>query len=705
MHIDFQQKLNPAQWEAVTSTQGPVLVIAGAGSGKTRTIIYRLAYLVHQGADPARILLLTFTRKAAQQMLNRAGRLLGQELQGVVTGGTFHSFAHAVLRRHAHLLGLQNSFTILDKADSESVLKQVRDLKGIAAKDRLFPKKNTICALLSKSRNKELEISQILEKEAAHLLHYAPDLENIFAAYQEFKQEHSLLDYDDLLFVLEKLLVQRPDLQNSLAAEYTHLMVDEFQDTNLVQGRLVRLLCGQEQNLMAVGDDAQSIYSFRGATVSNILQFCEAFPQTKIIKLEQNYRSSQPILHLSNQILANALEKFEKKLFSQRKEGAKPQLLRSISDQTQARVLLGKIRELQSTYRLQDMAVLFRASFQSYPLEVVLNRAGLAYQKFGGIKFSEAAHIKDVLAFLKLVLNPADLPAWQRCMSLVPQIGAKTCMKLYACLFETDKTYLENSCKKNQELARIFQILEDLRSVQPSPVQALEQIMDYYQPKLQEIYPDDYPKRQAGLDQLAQIGSAYVDLAQFLADLSLEPPEQPSDQQEFLDRLTLSTVHSAKGLEWPAVFILDLVEDRFPSRHAALDPQAMEEERRLFYVACTRAKDYLGLCIPETLHNKYQSSSEPVCSSPFVLEFEPDSFEEFYEQYNGSLQQRAQEAKAKASRKDTAPAKPQQNLGFCRHRIFGRGKVVRFVPPNKYQVNFPGFGLKMVVQDYIQLEG
>ncbi|MFW6402054.1 MAG: ATP-dependent helicase [Desulfohalobiaceae bacterium] len=705
MQIDFQSRLNPAQLEAVTSTQGPLLVIAGAGSGKTRTIIYRLAYLVHQGADPSRILLLTFTRKAAQQMLTRAGRLLGRELQGVVTGGTFHSFAHGVLRRHGALLGLQNSFTILDKADAESVIKQVRDLEGIAPKDRLFPRKNTIQALLSKSRNKELSLQEILERDSPHLLHYAPDLENIFQSYQAFKQEHSLLDYDDLLFRLEELLLSHPDLKQNLSAEYTHIMVDEFQDTNLVQGRLVQLLSGREQNLMAVGDDAQSIYSFRGATVSNILQFEQAFPEARLVKLEQNYRSTQPILSLSNQILAQAREKFEKNLFSQRKEGSSPEILRSISDQSQARVVLQRIRQLLDDYSPLDIAILFRASFQSYPLEVLLNREGLEYQKFGGIRFSDAAHVKDVLAFFKLVQNPADLPAWQRCMALVPQVGAKRCMQLYTSLFQEDRSYLDRACKKNQELDRVIKLLQDLRSKQPSPYQALELVMDYYQPKLKELYPDDYPKRQAGLDQLAQICSVYVDLEQFLADMSLEAPEQQENSPSAQEQLTLSTVHSAKGLEWPAVFILDLVEDRFPSRHAALDEQALEEERRLFYVACTRAKDYLGLCVPQSLHNRFKGSSEPVTSSPFVRELQPGSFQEYQEQYSGALKSTEPKAGQGAKEPEVQTVTKMQDLGFCRHRIFGRGKVVKFVPPNKYQVNFPGFGLKMVIQDYIQLEG
>jgi len=704
MYLDLEKDLNPSQQEAVTAIDGPVLVIAGAGSGKTRTIIYRLAHLVELGADPQSILLLTFTRKAAQEMLTRASRLLGQGLHGV-TGGTFHSFANSVLRRHASGLGLRHDFTILDRGDSEEIVKQVKEANRIGHKDRSFPKKGTVLTLISKSRNKEQSLESILGKEASHLLLYLEDLQRISELYQAFKQEHSLLDYDDLLFHLETLLMERPEIRDFLRRKHGHIMVDEFQDTNLVQGRLVRHLAGEEGNVMAVGDDAQSIYSFRGATVRNILEFTRSFPDTRIIKLEQNYRSTQPILDLSNRILSGAKEKYDKELFSSWQEGAKPELLSPLSDLTQAQIVLSRIEELREEHPLEDMAVLFRAGFQSYHLEVLLNKAGIPYQKFGGLKFTEAAHIKDMLGHLRLIQNPTDLPAWQRVMALVPGIGPKTSQRLYNAVVKGETDYLEQLRAKNKELAAVLDLLHYFRQNPDTPYNIMERILEYYQPLLKTTYPDDYPKRQVGLDQLSQIASSYSDLNLFLTDMTLEPPDQVGSEDPLEDRLTLSTVHSAKGLEWSAVIVLDLVEERFPSKHALMDEEAMEEERRLFYVACTRAKSRLGLCVPHSLHNRYQGLSTPTRPSPFVQELSPKLYDAFNESYSGRLQQagRPKEREEPAERK--ARQLGPDELGFCKHRIFGRGKVVAFIPPNKYRVNFPSFGLKVVIGDYIELEG
>ena len=481
-------------------------------------------------------------------------------------------------------------------------------------------------------------------------------------------------------------------------------MVDEFQDTNLVQGRIVKLLSGQRGNIMAVGDDAQSIYSFRGATVNNILSFPDMFPETRIIKLEQNYRSAQPILTLSNKVLEGAREKYEKKLFSVEREGPLPQVLRPMSDLSQAQVVLDKILELSRTTPKHDIAVLFRAGYQSYNLEIALNRIGMPYRKYGGIKFTEAAHIKDVLAFLRLVHNYADLPAWQRVTSLLPGIGPKTGHKLYQSL-QADRSFVQQQCTKKPELKATLELIESLRMEQAAPMYALEQVFEHYDPYLKAAYPDDYPKRQAGLEQLAQIGSAYQDLDVFLSDLSLEHPDNLGGNEPPEDTLILSTVHSAKGLEWSAVIIIDLVEDRFPSRHAQMDVEAMEEERRLFYVACTRAKDYLGLSVPDTIHNRAQSRSEPAMVSPFVAELEPATFEEFRERYSGAMA--SAPSRPSPSREEAAPRESTSGVpaqARCSHKVFGKGKVVSFLPPNRYKVNFPGFGLKVILGDYLQFE-
>ena len=703
MHLDLANNLNPAQLEAVTHTQGPLLVIAGAGSGKTRTVVYRLAHLVGQGQPPESILLLTFTRKAAQEMLNRASHLLGQGLHGV-SGGTFHSFAYSALRRYGQALGLRPDLTILDRGDAEDILAQVREQEGLAKGDRSFPKKGTVMSLISKGRNKELDLEHIVQKDSSHFLPYVEDLKLIEQGYHQFKLDYGLLDYDDLLFLFERLLNERSDLRDFLAQRYTHIMVDEYQDTNLVQGRLVKLLAGEEGNIMAVGDDAQSIYSFRGATVSNILEFTRGFPQTRVVKLEQNYRSTQPILSLSNQILAGARQKYEKRLFSLHQEGLKPQLLRPLSDHSQAAVVMNTIMDLTRTYDLGDIAVLFRAGFQSYPLELALAKSGLDFQKFGGMRFTEAAHIKDVVAHLRLAANPTDLPAWQRAMGLVSGVGPKTCQRLYDHLVNQDFQALRKACGAKPGLQESMDMVNWLREHRSDPPQDIvDKVREYYQPKLKERFPDDYPKRENGLEQLSQIASGYSDLELFLSDLSLENPEQLNRRQIKENALTLSTVHSAKGLEWSAVMVIDLVEDRFPSKHALMDMEGMEEERRLFYVACTRAKEYLGLSMPESLYNRFQGRSEPARPSPFVQEFTAGSYEELRENYTGGMI-RPQEKKARPAEMAPEADKPKPVSGHCRHKVFGQGKVLSFIPPNKYKVNFPGFGLKVIIGDYLQFE-
>jgi DNA helicase-2/ATP-dependent DNA helicase PcrA len=710
MKTDYQKDLNPAQYEAVTSIHGPVLVIAGAGSGKTRTIVYRLAYLVEQNVSPQNILLLTFTRKAAGEMLKRAESLLERRL-GSVHSGTFHGFAFAMLRKFASALGYVNGITVMDASDAEDVLKNVRDRLKIGQKDRSFPKKKTILSLISKARNKELDLEQVILKDSFHLRNYVEDIERIYKEYQLFKQKHGLLDYDDLLFQLERLLIEHDDIRDFLHQAFQYIMVDEFQDTNLVQGRLVKLIVGSEGNVMAVGDDAQSIYAFRGANVNNILNFPEIFNNAKVVKLEQNYRSTQPILNLTNQILAGAAERYPKNLFSRRNSKLLPQLIRPLSDLSQARVVVQKINELSHKYPLHEIAVLFRAGYQSYPVEVELNRAGIPFQKFGGIKFSEAAHIKDVLAFMRLIANPADLLAWTRALSNLKGIGPKTCERLYNAFMQGDNGYIENQCKKNRQLKQVLSLVDELRARQDRPAQILDEIIIFYQPIMRGKFADDYPRRTTGLEQLAQIASAYDNLDLFLADMSLENPD-PEGNKVKEDTLVLSTVHSAKGLEWSAVLIIDLVEERFPSKHALMDHEELEEERRLLYVACTRARDYLALFVPDSIYNRYQDMHESVLPSPFIQELDNSLFEEWRENYLGTLapakhlSSGARQPQSKQSETRTSGRKSgaQPGCHYCRHKIFGRGKVITHIPPNKYKVNFPGVGLKTVIGDYLEFE-
>ncbi|WP_035243828.1 ATP-dependent helicase [Desulfonatronovibrio hydrogenovorans] len=700
--IDYEKSLNSGQLEAVTCTQGPVLVIAGAGSGKTRTIVYRLAYLVEQGIVPEHILLLTFTRKAANQMLFRAGHLLGQEL-GSVSGGTFHGFSYLMLRKFANVLGFNNGFQIMDSGDCEEIIKGIRNELKLGKGDRSFPRNRTILSLMSKARNKEVSLENLVERDAFHLRTYLEDFERIEQAYVIEKQRLGLVDYDDLLFFLERLLSGHREVLEFARAVYKYVMVDEYQDTNLVQARLARLIASEEGNIMVVGDDAQSIYGFRGADVGNILDFPNLYPRTRVIRLEQNYRSTQPILHLTNDILSHMDQKFDKKLFSDRTQGLKPELIRPVSDMSQARTMLVKIEELSRKYPLHEIAVLFRAGYHSYPLEVELNKASIPYQKFGGIKFSEASHIKDVLSLVRMVGSIPDLLSWKRGLGLLPGVGPKTAERLFRAYESGSHEDLLKFASKNKDFAQLRDLLASLAGQEHEPSRIVASIIEFYRPILEKKHAEDLPKRLSGLDQLEQIVAGYSDLEVFLADMVLENSD-PLGTAAREGALVLSTIHSAKGLEWPAVMVIDLVEDRFPSRQAMQDPRDMDEERRLLYVACTRSRDYLGLFVPASVYHRGSGFNQPVLESPFIRELSQDSFQELKENHLGSLKPR-EEVKAKqwpgrmVEQTANVPAS-----AYCKHKIFGRGKIVMAMPPNKYKVNFPGFGLKVISGDYLEIE-
>jgi len=715
MPINYDTDLNPAQAAAVLHESGPLLVIAGAGSGKTRTIVYRLARLVEQGTQPENILLLTFTRKASQEMLARASHLLHRGLSQA-SGGTFHSFAYAQLRRFANFAGYGNGFTIMDRSDATGLVKEARERLALGKGDKAFPKRDTLLEIVSKARNKERDMDQVVAAEYIHLLPYAEDLSRIAGEYAALKKAHALLDYDDLLFELERLLVAEPQVLAQITARWRHVMVDEYQDTNLVQARLVKLLAGEERNVCAVGDDAQSIYAFRGANVANILAFGQTFPGAAIVRLEQNYRSTQPILDLTNRILENAREKYDKHLFTERADGALPEVVRTLSDASQARAVMEKLSELRRDYALHEIAVLFRAGFQSYPLELELNKLGVPFQKFGGIRFTEAAHIKDVLAFLRLAVNPADLSAWRRALELVRGIGPKTALAVAQAAITGDGATLAKHAKKRPALAEILALIERLRAERPEPRRALDLAIGFYTPILMELHPDDHPRRQQGLDELMGLSAPYRDLESFLADVSLENPGE-EEQAGREDALVLSTIHSAKGLEWPAVMIIDLVEDRFPSRRALQKPEDLDEERRLMYVACTRARDRLVLFVPESIYIRHLERHEPVRPSPFVLELPRECYREVREGFGGRLsavpgpgERPARLDAVLATRRDepghtaTPVNGAAARMGFCTHKIYGRGKIIEHIAPDKYRVNFQNFGLKVIVAQYLEME-
>ena len=697
--MDFSKDLNPAQLEAATSLDGPLLVIAGAGSGKTRTIVYRLAHLVSGGVTPSSILLLTFTRKAAAEMLGRASRLLGGGLESV-SGGTFHAFAYATLRRHAAALGYSGGLSIMDRPDAEDIIGKVRDELELGKGDKSFPKRSTIAELISKSRNKERELPDILSEEAYHLLMHAPSLSAIGQGYERFKNEHGLLDYDDLLFSLERLLRTRPDILDFMRLKHRYILVDEYQDTNLVQARLAKLLAGESGNIMAVGDDAQSIYGFRGASVGNILSFPNDFPGTKIVRLEQNYRSTQPILDLTNAILRGLGTRFDKTLYSERTSGPKPELFLTYSEQTQAGSVLSRLRELLKRYPPYEVAVLFRSGFQSFALEIALNKAQIPFRKHGGIKFSEAAHVKDALSFLRVSHNPLDFPSWLRLLSLVGGVGPKTALRIFEAVRAGDAEFLAAKSKKLRELGDILEFLKLLAERLQSPAEMVELALGFYAPILMRKYPDDYPARQNGLEQLVQIASGYKNLEDFLSDLTLDSPD---NEEEAAEAITLSTVHSAKGLEWAAVLLIDLVDERFPSRHALQKQDQLEEERRLLYVACTRARDYLGLYSPERVFNRqggYLSEAKP---SLFLRELPGELYTYWRESCGrtapplGTCESPPPQAKS--------PASPGAGvkLGRCSHKIFGQGKILADLGEGKLRVNFQGFGPKVILANYLTM--
>jgi DNA helicase-2/ATP-dependent DNA helicase PcrA len=666
--------------------------------------VYRLAWLAEHGVPQENILLLTFTRKAAREMLYRAGVLLQQGLAGI-QGGTFHAFAFNMLRRWLppHLDG--RAFTLMDAGDITAAIKHCKDTLRLGRGDRSFPKSQSIAAFLSKARNKELSVTEVLEREAFHLLPHAEDITRLGAAYEAYRRERRLFDYDDLLFELEILLRDNEEAARTIRRRFTHILVDEYQDTNHAQARITRLLAsgndGGGGNVMAVGDEAQSIYAFRGADIRNILDFPALFANTRVIRLEENYRSTQPVLDVANTLLANAAESFHKTLFTKKRDGEKARLITPLSDVSQARLVTLRIQELLGAYPPHEIAVLFRAGFHSYHLEMALHQAGIPFRKYGGLRYAEAAHVKDVIAFARLALNPMDMPAFARVAALHAGIGPKTINRLYHALLTDSTESPDKLFIKHPGLLEDMRFVESLRARARPPVDVFSAILEHYFPRMENLFPEDWPRRRQGLEEIIQMSASYGELDLFVADLALESPEEDEKDEE--NRVVLSTVHSAKGLEWNAVLIIDLVEDRFPSRHALARPEDFEEERRLMYVACTRARRHLDLYAPASVYNRAEHASMHVNRSPFVRELPPSLIEEWQENLGGALVR-------KKARADSAPVKSAGPAGsgnserLCRHRIFGRGKIIQHLPPDKMRVDFPGFGSKVILTEYLLME-
>ena len=611
--IQYKTQLNASQYKAITSTEGPLLVIAGAGSGKTRTLTYRVARLVEAGVPPSSILLLTFTRKAAQQMLERATELLDSRC-GKVAGGTFHSFGNSILRKYASHMGLDPGFAIMDRVDAEAAISILRKEIDAGSKHRSFPRKHTLANIFSRAVNKMTTIEDVVYDDYSHLSSDMEAISQLFQGYQRHKREHQLLDFDDLLVFLQQLLKSHPDIRERISSSFKYIMVDEYQDTNKIQAEILYLLTGAHQNIMVVGDDSQSIYAFRGANFRNIMEFPKMFSDTRIITLEENYRSVQPILNLTNVIIDQATEKYSKTLFTQKSGGSAPVLVSARDENSQSLFIVRKIRELTDQgVALNQIAVLFRAGFHSFDLEIELSREQMPFIKVGGFRFVESAHIKDVLAHLRVISNPHDRISWYRILLLVNKIGPTTAQKVFEAIKNEGSGYtglltVKPTTGALKGLKRLKELFSDIDSYPMSVAKMGEAVIRYYLPILKERH-DDHPKREKDLEQLLAIMERYGNLEKFLTDMALEPPNTSvgdtfATETAPTDRLVLSTVHSAKGLEWHTVFIIWALDGRFPSAQSIYKEEDLEEELRLMYVAATRAREKLYFTYPGQIYDR-----------------------------------------------------------------------------------------------------
>lgn len=618
LHIDYAKELNAEQFAVVENGDGHVLVLAGAGSGKTRTIVYRVAWLLEHGISPDRILLVTFTNKAAREMLTRVQELLGNAPSSI-WGGTFHHVANRILRKYASKVGRTSSFSILDQEDSRSLIAAcIADL-DIDTTQKRFPAPGIVQNMISFSRNTRLDLSEVVQERLPNFSHVAEQVQAVAKRYAARKEKQNLVDFDDLLELMLRLLTEHEDVRRRLQEQFQYVLVDEFQDTNSLQGDLVRHLASVHGNLLVVGDDSQSIYAFRGAMIQNILQFPKDFPDAKQFRLETNYRSIPEILDVANAVIANNTDQFAKVLKPARPKGEKPQLVPCRDDGQEAAFIAQRVLELQeSGMALRDIAVLVRAISHTQALEFELAQRDIPYMVRGGLRFFERAHIKDVVAHLKLVANPQDEVAWLRALGLHVGVGPKTAGNLFAKLGGmSDVTALASadlvalSDKRGAKGVATFQKLlrallassssaadKEVSALSPQDlirVVATSEYVDYLRSQYQ-----DADERLQDLEQLALFAGKYTSLNSFLTDVSLQEAFSAgvATNGEDDDAIVLSTIHQAKGLEWEAVFIPRLLEGSFPNGRALDEANGIAEERRLFYVAVTRAKTKLTMSYP-----------------------------------------------------------------------------------------------------------
>ena len=631
----YDARLNEAQREAVEFGSGcvadadqdrPLLVIAGAGSGKTNALAHRVAHLIAQGADPGRILLLTFSRRAASEMTRRVDRIIAQRSAAhrrlgqaaLAWSGTFHSVGARLLREYAGRIGLAPGFSIHDREDSADLMNLVRHKLGFSAKANRFPMKSTCLAIYSAVVNTQAALGEVLGTAYPWCVQWEEDLKRLFLGYVETKQDQQVLDYDDLLLYWAQMVAE-PGLARELGERFSHVLVDEYQDTNRLQASILLAVKPDGRGLTVVGDDAQAIYAFRGATVRNILDFPAHFdPPAQQVTLDRNYRSTQPILTAANAVIALAAERFTKDLWSERASSQKPRLVSVRDDADQANYVVEQVlARREEGVKLKAQAVLFRASHHSVRLELELTRRNIPFVKFGGLKFLEAAHVKDLLAVLRWAQNLKDRVSGFRAIQLLAGVGPKTAGRVLenvaaanpGCTLLLEQPVPEGVRTAWTEFAALVELMGGADAPWPA---AIEQACRWYAAQMDRLY-EDASIRQADIEQLARIAATYPNRDRFLTEFTLDPPDATSDEAgvPLLDEdyLILSTIHSAKGQEWTAVTLLNSVDGCVPSDMATGSTAEIEEERRLLYVAMTRAKDQLDLMVPQRFYVSQQSAS------------------------------------------------------------------------------------------------
>jgi DNA helicase-2/ATP-dependent DNA helicase PcrA len=626
--IDYETELNEAQLKAVKTTEGPLLIVAGAGTGKTRTLVYRVARLIEIGVKPETVLLLTFTRRAATSMLSRAAALADARCQRV-SGGTFHALGHSVLRKFAEQAGVQRSFTVLDQSDTEDLIDLMRRQIKLA-KGEHFPRKRTVATIFSMMVNKVIPLKTVLNQEYPQFLDQKKNLEALFKSFEDFKRSKQMLTYDDLLVRFKEALENSQVMREQLSDQYRYIMVDEYQDTNKLQAQIVKLMTTRHDNVAVVGDEFQSIYSFRGASHRNMLEFPKLFPKAQIIKLEENYRSTQPILNVANSIMEDVKESYKKRLFSTIDGGQSPVVVSAHDENEQSRFVAQRIDELREAgTALNEIAVLFRSSSHSFDLEIELGKQGIPFRKFGGMRFAESAHIKDALSFLRVTVKPSDTLSWFRMLKLIDHVGDATVYQILEYLGVEQRDFRSARTKEalfkklhrfpgrasyQTQLVRLARVLTTV-SESKTPSDQLSAVLRFYRPLLKNKY-DDAQRRGRDLEHLQTIAKRYKNSAKLLEDIAIDPTDavEGNAGRRTTGFVTLSTVHSAKGLEWNHLFIIWMTDGWFPSNRFQDEFDDLEEERRLLYVAATRAKSDLTFVYPVNVYRGPEADNTPALS-------------------------------------------------------------------------------------------